>query len=438
MPVEEVLLLPPPLTEIESIERVKSTIEKAGFSLTSLAPATSNKIQKTNPTTVTIAYRANQQVDITADKLYLIADSQQNEIFATIDADTLFDTIEKKEALVMYHNGSTPSSGYVNLNTIKTDTHSTSETILAEIQKAFAQTTLNNPTITKTLYSTGDDVNISYQTALKNQDETFECGAKVVVIDAQKGYSTLYDVQNDVNCTLGGEKISLVNVGLNTSTLSYQTIAPKIFEKGGKIESGTFTFDISSILDELGISKEQIAGISPEYVVSFEYGGEKRYFDTSVELINFANTTAKNIGFTPVLKIIKYIGNSGEKIQKANYETVVEYTFPKVTVLYDVGVTINTGARTQSSVEFALDIANLENVKSIRVTDSSGSELSPNNGNYSQSELVAGTSYSYNVTVTYNDGRVVEGVVSIRTDEAYAPTPTPSGGGGGGPTGPGE
>ncbi|NEW60858.1 hypothetical protein GSY74_06140 [Sulfurovum sp. bin170] len=75
--------------KIESVETVKTTIEKAGFTLTSLAPSTSSKIQKTDPTTVTVAYTATQKVDITAEVLYLIVDSEQNEIFATIDATTI-------------------------------------------------------------------------------------------------------------------------------------------------------------------------------------------------------------------------------------------------------------------------------------------------------------------------------------------------------------
>jgi len=158
---------------VASVEEVQTTLEKAGFSLTSLTPASSSKMQKSNPTSVSIAYSETQKVEITADKLYLITDNEQNEIFATIDANALFDSVEQSQSLVMYHNGSTPSSGYVNLNTIKTNANATTKSILEEIQNAFAQTTLNNPTILERLYIVGDDVNITYQTALQNQDKTF-------------------------------------------------------------------------------------------------------------------------------------------------------------------------------------------------------------------------------------------------------------------------
>ena len=87
-------------------------------------------MQKTNPTNVSIAYSETQKMEITADKLYLITDSEQNEVFATIDANALFDTVEQSQSLVMYHNGSTPSSGYVNLNTIKTNANATTKSIL--------------------------------------------------------------------------------------------------------------------------------------------------------------------------------------------------------------------------------------------------------------------------------------------------------------------
>jgi len=440
----------PPIDEkIESVESVKLIIEKAGFSLTSLAPASSSEMQKTNPTSVSIAYSATQKVDITADKLYLITDSEHNEIFATIDANTLFDTIEQSQALVMYHNGSTLSSGYVNLNTIQTDVNASTESILAEIEHAFAQTTLNNPTTIERLYSIGDDVNITYQTALRNQDKSFECGDEVVVIDALKGYSTLYDIQNEVNCTLGDKKISLVTVTLNspkqiTQTLSYKDISPKIFENNGIVELGAkYEFDISSILMDLNITEGQIEGGSPEYIISLRYGDKTKKFSTHSAFIEFTNSTAENIKVSPLLSITKYVRDNDKNkgsYQKINkWESVKEYTLPEITVLYDIGVSVETGDVTESSINFYLDIKNLENVESVDVRNGSGEQISKLNYGHHQYEergLSSGTRYEYTITIKYKDGREVKKSVDINTEYVYSPPPAGGGSTGGGATTP--
>jgi len=331
----------------------------------------------------------------------------------------------------MYHDGSTPSSGYVNLNTTQTNANATTKSILKEIENAFAQTTLNNPTILEKLYIAGDDVNITYQTALKNQDKTFECGAEVVVIDAQQGYSTLHGIQNDINCTLGKENIPLVTVALNsleqtTQTLSYQSISPKIFESNGTVETGQYKFDISSLLDELNITKEQISGLSAIYTIALKYGEKTRYFDNPIEFIKFTNNTAENRKLSPLLTITKYVEEA--KMEKGGFQSVGEYSLPEVTVLYETGVQIETEAVTQTSIEFSLKLKNPENVESLEVTNSSTKLPIPQSGeNYKEEGLTAGTAHTYSVVVSYNDGRKVVESVTVRT---VAPTVTPSTGGG--------
>lgn len=243
---------PTSITPVNSIESMSIAIKEAGFTLNTF-DSNSQKIQKKSSNNIRILFNATQELSISTHTLYSVTNENNQSIIATID-NTLLNNIEENPSFVIYHQLPLLPYGFTNLNTTLTDVNATITTILKKIEKAFTQKTLNNPSIQQVTYTTVDDVNVSYQTALKNQDETFECNGESKIIDATKGYTTLNNLPiGIVLCTFGINKIPMLDFNV-----TQEDTTPPIITLNGK---SRLTLKIGEDYIELGaIATDNIDG----------------------------------------------------------------------------------------------------------------------------------------------------------------------------------
>jgi len=177
---------------ISSFTELKESLAKSGYSIESLqiSPKVQSKVSNNE---LRITYDANKSILFSSSSLYIITNESNGVVIATVDANATADEVESKTKLLMEQNISKVPIGYVNVNTTVTNASATSKTILAEVETAYKQFTLNNVTAATSVVE-GSDLNVSYQTALQNEDKTFTCNAEVKVVDAQKGYTSLRDL----------------------------------------------------------------------------------------------------------------------------------------------------------------------------------------------------------------------------------------------------
>ncbi len=189
-------------TTVDSFESTQKSLETNGYTLEKLVAPTTQQ-SKPNNDEVIIHYNATENITLSTTDLYLITNENSEVVLATLDANATLDEIESKSKLLVEHIHTFTPTGYTNLNTIKTNPNATPQSILTEVQKAFTQFTLNNPSSPESIVE-NSDINISYQTALKNSDEPFTCNAENQIIDAQKGYTTLSNLTlGEVVCSHG-------------------------------------------------------------------------------------------------------------------------------------------------------------------------------------------------------------------------------------------
>ena len=269
-----------PEESVESVESIDTAIEEEGFTLDTF-DTNSQKTQKQSLNSIRLIYSTTQEVNISTHTLYSITNEENQSIIVTVD-NLLLDGIENNPSFVIHHRLPIVPYGFTNLNTTLTEENATITTILEEIEKAFTQKVLNNPlnqrviynvindenqstsesiddqntttseiindnnttvddnnittkkilkeiAITQSIYRIVDDVNVTYQTAFKNHDETFECNGESKIIDAKTGSTILKDLSvGTVLCTFGVNKIPMFDFNVTQK----DTTAPLITLNG--------------------------------------------------------------------------------------------------------------------------------------------------------------------------------------------------------------
>ena len=245
---------------ISSFSETKQSLEENGYSIESLA--TSSKVQaKVNNNELRITYDANKSITLLSSSLYLVINESNESVFATLDVNSTADKAEAKTKLYMEQNLAKTVIGYVNINTTLTEANASIETILAEVESAFKQFTLHNVTAPTSVVE-NEELNISYQTALQNQDKTFTCNAESKVLDAQKGYSTLSDLSvgkyvckhGDISLLGFTVTVELISLNLNGATVS---IADNTFDAGTIPSVRVPAFPTENIVGDGNISVTQ-------------------------------------------------------------------------------------------------------------------------------------------------------------------------------------
>jgi hypothetical protein len=187
---------------IDSLQHIETALQSSGYRLEKLV-VESSSINKLSTDKVKVSYGAEAYLLLSTATFYRITDEADQIILATLDGNSTADDTESQTHLVIEHYFDFIPVGYTNLNTTTTNPKATKLTILAEVQKAFTQFTLNNPTTPSTA-TLSNDINIGYETALKNHEEGLSCNHETYLIDAEKNYTLLSNLQEgNVTCYHG-------------------------------------------------------------------------------------------------------------------------------------------------------------------------------------------------------------------------------------------
>jgi len=241
----------------------------------------------------------NSTVALLWQYVYGLQNANGQRILFTIDGPSDFDTLEKSSDLVLRANFTSNSAlryalnfaptGFVNLNTTKTNPNATIATLLNQLHYAFNQFTLTNPTLTKE--------SLSYQADSKGDSTYILCNNVQVPLDPTQtmiDLSAYLDNQTLIHCRtknavlIGSIRDSNITGQVETSTISgdlYQSISLTSPQVEGKLYT----------------NKESVSFISNELsgnygMFSIKANGEWLY---SIEK-NSSNLT--NIDFTQSIK----------------------------------------------------------------------------------------------------------------------------------------
>ena len=112
---------------------------------------------------VQIFYNGNKSETISKNKIYVISDNNEAQIFATFNSSNSYTDIENAKLLLFYHKTFKIPTGFVN---IKTD-NLTKEILNEKLDKAFNQVGINNLDI--------ENSNIKYEINSKNDGKVLAC-----------------------------------------------------------------------------------------------------------------------------------------------------------------------------------------------------------------------------------------------------------------------